>query len=210
MHGLLTENETEENIPAFKSNKKIPKPIRELMRSKTKLSKAILKVKSLQKYLKMKESLELIEIKLRDSYTSRRLKKEKDAISKMKSDPKAFYSYAKKFSRTQSDVGQFLDDSGNLVTDPQISVDMLKQQYESVYSSPVQSMKIEDPLNFYNINNAVEQLDNVVFNRNDIIEALEKLSTSSAPGPDGIPSIILKKCKHSLADALLIIFWQHS
>ena len=142
----------------------------------------------------MKESLESIEIKLKESYTSRRLEKEKAAISKMKSDPKAFFSYAKKFSRTQSDVGPFLDDSWNLVTDPGVSVDMLKQQYESVYSSPVQSMKIEDPIDFFNINNAEEQLNNVVFNRNDIIEALEKLSTSLAPGPDGkkIASIALQ------------------
>ena len=57
------ENETEDNIPAFK----IPKPVRKLMRTKTKLSKAILKVKSLQKYLKMKESLESIETKLKES-----------------------------------------------------------------------------------------------------------------------------------------------
>ena len=51
----------------YKSNNKIPKPVRRLMRSKTKLSKSILKVKSCQKYLMMKENLETIEIKLKES-----------------------------------------------------------------------------------------------------------------------------------------------
>ena len=56
------------------------------------------------------------------------------------------------------------------------------------------------------MNDDEEHLDNAVFNRIDVLEALEKLSSSSAPGPDGIPSLLLKKCKHSLVDALVIIF----
>ena len=201
------EDEAGNNQASFKSNNKIPKPVRRLMRSKTKLSKAILKVKSCQKYLKMRESLEAIEIKLKDSYTSRRLEKEKIAISKMKRDPKTFFSYAKKFSRIHSDVGPFLDETGNLITNPEVIVDMLKLQYESVYSKPLESMNVEDPSNFFKLDDdAEEQLDNAVFNRSDILEAIEKLSANSAPGPDGIPSLFLKKCKYSLADALVIIF----
>ena len=53
---------------------------------------------------------------------------------------------------------------------------------------------------------AEEQLSNAVFNRNDILEALEKLFAISALGPYGIPSLFLKKCKYCLADALVIIF----
>ena len=38
------------------------------------------------------------------------------------------------------------------------------------------------------------------------LDALDKLSANSASGPDGIPSILLKKCKYSLADGLTTIF----
>ena len=42
--------------------------------------------------------------------------------------------------------------------------------------------------------------------REDIVDALEKLGNSSSAGPDGVPSILLKKCKRSLADPLRILF----
>ena len=198
------ESESKESV--FKSNNKIPKPIRKLMRSKSKLSKAILKVKSCKKYLKLKDDLEDIELKLKESYTARRLEKERVAMSKMRNDSIAFFSYAKKFSRTQSDVGPFLDNAGNLILQPEDQVDMLKKQYESVFSSPIEAKKVMDPTTFFQSNEAEEQLDNAVFDRNDIVDALDKFSSNSAPGPDGIPSILLKKCKFSLADAILIIF----
>ena len=59
---------------------------------------------------------------------------------------------------------------------------MLKNQYESVYSDPVNSMKVTDPSSFFNTSEAEEILDNAVFNRDDILEALDKLSSNSAPG----------------------------
>ena len=42
----------------FKRKNKIPRPVRILMRNKTKLSRRIMKVKSTEKYLKMKDKLE--------------------------------------------------------------------------------------------------------------------------------------------------------
>ena len=192
----------------FISNNKIPRPIRKLMRKKCKLSKAIMKTKSCNRYLKMRESIEDIEIKLKESYSSRRMEKEKVAISKMKRDPAAFFSYANKFSKTNSEVGPFIDEKGELVSNKENIVDMLKTQYESVFSKPDVSKKVEDPEAFFTHSVAEEKLDNITFDRNDVLEALDKLSNKSSPGPDGIPSILLKKCKHSLADALVIVFYK--
>ena len=55
-------------------------------------------------------------------------------------------------------------------------------------------------------NYAETQFDNIPFNRDDIIDQINSLSAGAACGPDGIPAILLKKCKFSLVDALLILF----
>ena len=38
------------------------------------------------------------------------------------------------------------------------------------------------------------------------MEQIDKLSVGAAAGPDGIPAILLKRCKHSLVDGLEIMF----
>ena len=139
---------------------------------------------------------------------NRRKNQENLAIAKIKKDPRAFFAYAKKFSKTKSEVGPFLNKDGNLITSNDSIVEMLKSQYESVFSTPDESKKISDPENFFKPDENAEEIDNVVFGREEVIEALDKLSTNAAPGPDGIPSILLKKCKYSLADPLAIIFYK--
>ena len=58
-----------------------------------------------------------------------------------------------------------------------------------------------------NINS--EALDDIQFNEQDIIWAINQIPLHSAPGPDKIPSILLKECKKELAPALLTI-WRKS
>ena len=166
----------------------------------------MLKTKSCSKYLKIKDSIEEIESKLKESYSSRRMEKERSAIQRMKKDPAYFFNYAKKFAKTKSEVGPFIDDQGDLVSKKEDIVNMLKSQYESVYSTPDVNMKVEQPEEFFQHSEANEQLDSVVFDRMDVLEALGKLSNKSSPGPDGIPSILLKKCRYGIVDGLLIVF----
>ena len=49
-------------------------------------------------------------------------------------------------------------------------------------------------------------LTNIVLSEKIIIEAIHELSTSSAAGPDGIPSSLLVNCATELAPLLLIVF----
>ena len=64
----------------------------------------------------MKNKLELqkIEDKLNGSYDERRAKQEQEAIKKIKRDPIAFYSYAKRFSQVRTGVGPLNDEPGDL------------------------------------------------------------------------------------------------
>ena len=66
--------------------------------------------------------------------------------------------------------------------------------------------EILNPEEFFSSNEAESQLESIPFNRNDIIDKIDSLSSGAASGPDGIPAILLKKCKYSLVDGLVIIF----
>ena len=201
-------NDEKSDQPAgrFKSGNKIPREIRKLMRKKRNISKAMLKIKSLTRLLKLRENLEEIETKLQSSYEARRSEQENQAISKIKKDPKAFYGYAKKFSKTNSDIGPFFSKDGDPVTDTEEIVEMLRLQYESVFSTPMKDKQIQNPEEFFSSTEAESSLDNISFNRSDIIDKIDCLSSGAACGPDGIPAILLKKCKYSLVDGLEILF----
>ena len=93
----------------------------------------------------------------------------------MKKDPKTFFKYAKKFSKSTSDIGPFIDRDGDVISNPEKITEMLREQYESVYSIPMESMKISNPLEFFAQSNASEQLNNVFFVKEDIIENLTSL-----------------------------------
>ena len=108
------------------------------------------------------------------------MKQEKEALSKMKKDPKAFYNYAKKFSKATSDIGPFMSKEGNVVADAKTIADMLKEQYESVYSTPVEDKKVTNPQEFFSQNSAAHQIDSFNIDREDIIDALDKLGRSSS------------------------------
>ena len=117
-----------EKKDAFKNNEekkerkgnKIPKKIRILMRKKTSISKKIILSNSGGKTLRLMKSLENVEKELDTSYKSMRVKKENDALGKIKRNPKYFYKYASSFSKTKNTVGPLLDEKGETVKDPYI------------------------------------------------------------------------------------------
>ena len=199
-------SESAEDVKKFSNNNKIPRNIRILMRRKGKLSKSIQKVKSIPKYIKLTNKLESIEKELSLSYSKRRNKLEREALGRIKKDPGAFYRYAKKFSRSYCDIGPFINKKGDVVNDGSEIVHMLKEQYESVFSSPIESKQVDDSSVFFSTNHAANKLENLFISQADVVEALESLGSRSSAGPDGVPSILLKKCKEGLAEPLMILF----
>ena len=65
---------------------------------------------------------------------------------------------------------------------------------------------ISNPQEFFSSNEASTQLDSITFTREDVVDKINSLSAGAAAGPDGIPAILLKKCKFSLADGLFLIY----
>ena len=127
-----------------KSNNKIPKRIRTLMKRKKKLSKNILASTSWQKNYKTMVELRQVEDEIDEEYKKRRLKEEKAAIQTIKQNPKYFYSYAKKFSKSKGEIAAFEKEDGVLTDDPAEQAEILRRQYESVASKPFEDFKVND------------------------------------------------------------------
>ena len=62
----------------------------------------------------MKEELEDIESELDQEYSKKKKKEENLAIAKLKKDPKYFYNYAKKASKSPNQIGPFLEKDGSI------------------------------------------------------------------------------------------------
>ena len=131
----------------------IPRKIRILMRNKAKISKSILVAKTGARVSSLKSKLHHLEDELKSHYDKRRDAKEYDAISKIKKNPKFFYSFAKKFSVCKSSIGPFLNSEEDIVDDNFQMAEMLKIQYEKSFSNPLASAIVEDGNNFFNVEN---------------------------------------------------------
>ena len=80
--------------------------------------------------------------------------------------------------------------------------DILAKQYNNVFSKPSDD-HIDPNVEF--ADNVQMQLTDVIFDVEDITEAIKDASSTSASGPDGLPIILLQKCL-SLAKPLHM-FW---
>ena len=133
------------------SKNKIPKDIRLLMRQKKEISDRIKISKDWRKTFELTKQLEDKEILLKEHYKERMMKVESDAIKRIKSDPGYFYKYAKKSSKGISQVGTLVGADGALFSDAFEKSECLREQYESVYTTPNPKFIIDDPKKFYDI-----------------------------------------------------------
>ena len=195
-----------ENIPRKKIKKKsrIPKDRKLLMRKKCNMKKKYKSSFDEHKNSILKE-IETIEEKLKLSHKMEAEKKEHDAISKIKENPKYFYRYAREKSVVKSPIGPFIQDNKTIV-EPKEKAEILQRQYLSVYSSEGYEPEIVNEIIKIHGPRSVETLS---VTRKDIETAIDTLSSTSASGPDGVPAVLLKNCKNVLSQPLAIL-WQES
>ena len=152
-----------------------------------------------------KQKLEL-ELAIRDQIHADQNKREKDAISKIKLNPKAFFSYSRSFCKTKSGIGPLTDSTGNLQSDPKIMSELLQAQYKKAFSIPRETYPPlpEDP-----IPKPPFCLEDISFCPDDMIKAIDEVDRYSAVGPDKFAAMILKECKDELAFPLCLL-WRKS
>ena len=82
--------------------------------------------------------------------------------------------------------------------------EILRSQYESVFSEQIaENIYAQKSLT------AAVLFADIDFTEIDIISAINELSANSSSGPDGIPAILLKKCKSEIANPIFIL-WRKS
>ena len=119
------------------------------MKRKLKISKKILSSTSWENNYKTTMELEEVEMNLDAAYKTRRMNVEKEAIKKLKKNPKFSYNYAKRFSKAHSEIAAFVTKDGELTSDPYEQTEILRQKYKSVASKPMAEFIVEDPNNFF-------------------------------------------------------------
>ena len=175
----------------------IPRHRRILMRKRTRLRKSFHAQSNPTRKDKTKTKLRNIERELQESYTSQEIYDEAQAVSKIKTNSKYFFSYAQRKAKIRTLVGPLKDSEGKMINTPSEMANTLSQQYKSAFSDPV-------VMSLNTSNTPTLSLEDITFSEVDIVGAIDEVSNNASPGPDGFPAIMLKNCKHELAKPLYL------
>ncbi|MCP4459481.1 MAG: hypothetical protein GY816_15890, partial [Cytophagales bacterium] len=156
----------------------------------------------------LQRKLALAHMDIRDAINQDLQYREQQAVSKVKDNPKYFYSYAKKFSKKKSNISMLFDENGTIKSNPKDIANLLQKQFLSVFSDP--SKTRIDSASFHPPDIKHPFTDDMLeFSVSDIIEAIGDIKPNAASGPDEIPVILLKNCKEVLAEPIHLI-WSNS
>ena len=199
------------HAPAKSSTKKRPphkRAYQSTLRKKRKLTTRLACLKSvnpLSPRIKILENLIKSLLNNLKSFTfSHQYEKEKKAVERIKSNPKYFYSFAKKFSKTKQNISQLITDDNIVLTNRKAIADSLQDQFCSAFSNP-DNPKKSIPSN----KSPSASLSNISFSVEDILEAIDDINVNSSCPDFSIPAVILKKCKSYLCKPLFTM-WQES
>ena len=93
----------------------------------------------------------------------------------------------KKFSKIQSAIGPLFNSAKELITSPKKMTEILKNQYDAVFSVPLEPMLAQSDIFSTNDTSEGPLLTDISFEPADIEDAIDELSASSAAGPDQFP-----------------------
>ena len=130
-------------------------------------------------------------------YLTNQINEEEDmAVSKIKENPKYFFSFAKRKKKVRSTVGPLEEADGTITNDPVRIAERLQDQYVQVFSDPG---NVDVEVAVANIEDAVQTIEDFPFSPADMEDVLKELNPNSS-GPQGdIPARILSDCRTELA-----------
>ena len=195
-------------ISRKKRMSKIPKFRRKLLVKKRALMKKIKHAKqttpvSSERIQELYTGLSRLEILMATNIAEQSYREENEVLRKIKSNPKAFFSFANRHKTAKSGIGPLKDSEGVLHSDPATMANLLQDQYQKVFSEP-----IEGPVNDQRLPGS-PVMSGVTITTDTVVEAIKELSPHTAPGPDKFPAILLKKCSGALAP-IMAELWQAS
>ena len=191
-----------------------PQIIRERRRLKQKRRKIQARIRAVQAnnptspaITKLKQEVALVGYELQQNILRRLQKREANAVDKIKSNPRFFYSFAKRFAKSKSSVSPLRDSQGRLHDKPEEKAELLQEQYVKVFSNPEEADpgKATENIQCQSGNT----LSNADFNPKDIAEAIKELDPYSATPDVDIPARVLVSCKDHLSYPLYLL-WRDS
>ena len=198
-------------VPKKKTTKerkpKIPRDRHLLIRKRRTMNKRMYQNKnhSRNRIERFKLSIASIEQQLKVSYDNELKQKELKATECIKQNPKYFFTFAASKSKLKFGIGPFMKD-GEIVNNPKKKADILKDQFESVFStSPVNEPSAAPQPPRANLTSLQE------FNitEEEITKQIKRLRKNAAAGPDNIPAILLKNCGEAIASPICQL-WKKS
>ena len=148
---------------------------------------------------KLKNQLIDIENTIKKSIEKKQRKDENAAIEKIKSNSKAFYSYARIKSKCNEEIGPLLDSNGNVTTDQKQMANILLHQYGSMFSVPVSEVPFIESFHRSNF----KDMDDFYITESDVKIVLKRLKGSASPGPDGVYGWCYKRGGKFILDCLI-------
>ena len=188
----------------IKNRNIIPRDRRVLMRQRRKLRTKLLQTRNPLRLASIEAKLSKIEKDMIDSHEEQHSREEEKAVQKINADPKYFYNYARSKSKVKTPIGP-LQCNNTTITDPKAIAELLKNQFESVFSIPTEGMDIEDILK----DQGPRCLEDILFTEGDIEASILEIPPNSSPGLDAVPALFLQKCARELRRPLYLL-WRMS
>ena len=189
-----------------------PKHINALRRKRNRQSarlEALIKSNASPDHIKeVSNKVALLQYDIRCAHIRNLEEKESRAVEKIKCNPKFFYSYAKSLSQIRSSINMLFDNDESIITDTKKMADLLQEQFSSVFSDP-DSPDVKDPSFPTPVIEHPQEIEDFEISEEIILSAIKEINADSAPGPDGVPPILLKNCAKELCSPLRII-WEES
>ena len=186
----------------YNGKRKIPKIRKKLIGRLKMLKRAKRKTCNEERINIIMEKIVETETQLIECRRKERIENEKSIIEKIPRNSKLLFSYAKKQNNRKRDLGPFKKDE-EYIHDVDEICNMLVEEYKKQFTEKSDDLDTEliDEIIITN----EEDLANIIFDENDIVDAISKLKENSSPGPDEIPAIFMLKTRIELAKPMTII-----
>ena len=189
----------EENCTTFRNQRgshsnKIPRDRRVLFKKKKILNKELQKRNPPDRKKRIEKAIGEIDKKLLDSYEEENIVNETRAIENIKSNPKYFFTYARKKLKTRNKIGPFEMKGEKITSLLEICIKLVKQ-YSSSFSQPDPEYKIDNPTEFFSMSeeSVGPILGDIDFTPKSIMDAIKEIKNNAAPGIDRFSAILLKE-----------------
>ena len=125
---------------------------------------------------------------------------ERDIARDRKTNPKKYFSYVNSSKRNKSRIGPLKNKEGEFIIRPKEQAEAMSEFFSSVFT------KNDDESPAKTATNGDKFLEDVEVTEERVKNLIDGMRENAAPGPDGIPPVILKMLRDEMAEPLAILF----